>query len=105
MKNYTILAGLLFLSLSCSGPSFKSTEVCDTLLIQTINNRFLNDSLKDAIQINSLKAQIDTLKAITYILNKSVTKHDSLINEKQFKRDRAERRGLFVGNLIKAFVK
>jgi hypothetical protein len=106
MKNYTILAGLLFLSFSCSGPSFNSDKsVCDTLLLQTINNRFLNDSLKDAIQINSLHAQIDTLKAITYILNKSVTKHDSILNERQFKRDRAEKRGLFVGGIIKAFVK
>jgi hypothetical protein len=106
MKNYTILAGLLFLSFSCSSPNFNSDkEVCDTILIQTINNRFLDDSLRDAIQINSLHAQIDTLKAITYILNKSVTKHDSLINERQFKRDRATRRGLFAGELIKAFIK
>jgi hypothetical protein len=106
MKNYTILAGLLFLSFSCSDPSFNSDKpVCDTLMIRTMNNRFLDDSLRDAIQINSLHAQIDTLKAITYILNKSVTKHDSIVNEKQFRKDRAERRGLFVGNLIKAFVK
>jgi hypothetical protein len=103
MKN--LLLPFLLLAFSCSGPSIKSTEVCDTLLIQTINNRFLNDSLKDAIQINSLHQQIDTLKAITYILNKTISRHDSLINERQFKRDRAERRGLFAGNLIKAFVK
>lgn len=95
----------IFILASCSGPSIKSTEVCDTLLIQTINNRFLNDSLKDAIQINSLHAQIDTLKAITYILNKTISTHDSLINERQFKRDRATRRGLFAGELIKAFIK
>jgi hypothetical protein len=95
----------IFILASCSGPSIKSTEVCDTLLIQTINNRFLNDSLKDAIQINALHAQIDTLKAITYILNKTISNHDSLINERQFKRDRATRRGLFAGELIKAFIK
>jgi hypothetical protein len=104
MKTISIFLFALFFS--CSGPKFNSDkEVCDTFLIQTINNRFLNDSLKDAIQINSLHAQIDTLKAITYILNKSVTKHDSIVSERQFKRDRAERRGLFAGNLIKAFVK
>jgi hypothetical protein len=103
MKN--LIIPFLLLAFSCSGPSFKSTEVCDTLMIRRLDARLYNDSVRDAIQINSLHAQIDTLKAITYILNKSVTKHDSLINEKQFKRDRAERRGLFVGNLIKAFVK
>ena len=95
----------IFILASCSGPAIKSTEVCDTLLIQTISNRFLNDSLKDAIQINSLHAQIDTLKAITYILNKTISNHDSLINERNFKRDRATRRGLFAGELIKAFIK
>jgi hypothetical protein len=95
----------IFILASCSGPSFKSTEVCDTLMIRAIDARLYNDSVRDAIQINSLHAQIDTLKAITYILNKSVTKHDSLISERQFLRDRATRRGLFAGGIIKAFVK
>ena len=95
---------ILFLA-SCSGPSIKSTEVCDTLLLRIISNRLTNDSIRDEIQISSLHHQIDTLKAITYILNKTITNHDSLINDRQFKRDRSEKRGLFVGGLIKAFVK
>jgi len=95
---------IIFLA-SCSGPSIKSTEVCDTLLLRIISNRLANDSIRDEIQISSLHQQIDTLKAITYILNKTISNHDSLINDRQFKRDRAERRGLFAGNLIKAFIK
>jgi len=103
MKHFLIL----LLIASCSGPSFsnKDKPLCDTLLLKTINNRFLADSLRDAIQINSLHAQIDTLKAITYILNKTISRHDSLISERQFLRDRATRRGLFTGGIIKAFVK
>ena len=61
--------------LACSDPSFNSDKpVCDTLMIRTMNNRFLNDSLKDAIQINSLKARIDTLEyQLEYVNDKSDT--------------------------------
>jgi len=104
----SITSILLLLAFSCSGPSFnseKSTAGCDTLLLRIISNRLANDSIRDEIQISSLHQQIDTLKAITYILNKTISTHDSLINERQFKRDRSEKRGLFVGGLIKAFIK
>jgi len=100
-----ILLPFIILLASCSGPSIKSTEVCDTLLLRIISNRLTNDSIRDEIQISSLHHQIDTLKAITYILNKTISNHDSLINERNFKRDRATRRGLFAGELIKAFIK
>lgn len=47
---------------------------------------------------------IDSLSVQNELLFQTVAKHDSAINERQFKRDRAERRGLFWGGVAKSVI-
>lgn len=52
-----------------------------------------------------LRAELDSMHQFDKVVAQTITRHDSAINERQFKRDRAERRGLFWGNVVKSVLK
>ena len=51
-----------------------------------------------------LRAELDSMHSFDKVAYLTLSKHDSAINERQFKRDRAERRGLFWGGVAKSVI-
>ncbi len=56
-------------------------------------------------KITDVKRGADSTNKAVVWLGTQVMRHDSIVADRQWKRDRAERRGLFWGNLAKALTK
>jgi hypothetical protein len=89
---------------SCSEPSNKELQsqingLRDTLW--TLHQSQSIDNDRNDIQDDRL----DSLSSAVVFVGSIAVKHDSVIADKQWKRDRAERRGKFWGGLIGTLVK
>ena len=94
---------LAFLLVVGCGPDEKTQLLLDTMdkRIVTLENAQTNDNSR----LDRTEQRIDTVESGLLFVGNVVMKHDSIVADKQWKRDRAERRGAFWGNLIKTIVK
>ena len=98
----TLFPFLLIALFSC-GPD-EATQVrlnnIDDRLVTLENAQTNNNSRMD-----QLEQQVDTVESGLIFIGNMAIKHDSIVADKQWKRDRSARRGEFWGSLLKTIVK
>jgi hypothetical protein len=102
MKKYILSFAVLFLAFGC--------ESDDKVTIQQYNRSldslkiFYQDYAATKAELQQTHQRLDSVElAVRYILPKLV-KHDSIVNNIEFKRDRAYRRGQNVAGIIDYFL-
>ena len=67
----------------------------------TLENAQTNNNTR----MDQLEQQVDTVASGLIFIGNMAMKHDSIVADKQWKRDRSARRGEFWGGLLKTIVK